>query len=151
MKPLRRPVALKPAFALAVLFASSGLAGCEEEQAVLSPLVGGWRLVQMEYATPETAWSIQEAACHADDVFEYKRGGSYVQYPGAVPCGSSSAPITGDWSLLSDDTTIRLRYDDFAGDYFSEIEELTDDRLVIVFETGGLDGGRFRYTQARAW
>lgn len=134
------------------LLAICGLSSCQEEAAGQQPslLVGGWQVVKVEFGTPDTTWEVRED-CTGDDIDEFTLDGTYTRFPGQVLCPGQSGPSLGGWRLSDDETTIFFTYEGAFGEYETEVVELTDARLVTVFDSGLLDGTRFRYTFNRIW
>jgi hypothetical protein len=137
---------------LSGLLLAACLGGCQEEEAAQSPslLVGGWRVVKVEFDTPETTWTVIQD-CHSDDVFEYTLNGRYARYPGSVLCGGVSEPYVGYWRVSEDEKTLFIRYDIYFGEFETEIVSLDENRVVIIADPELIDGGRYRYTQERVW
>jgi hypothetical protein len=137
---------------LSGLLLAACLGGCQEEEAAQAPslLIGGWQVVKVESDTPDTTWEVRED-CTSDDIDEFTLDGTYTRVPGRVLCEGQSGPLLGGWRISDDETTLFLTYDGIFGEYESEIAELTEARLITVFDSGQLDGTRFRYTYNRIW
>jgi hypothetical protein len=137
---------------LSGLLLAACLGGCQEEEAAQSPslLIGGWQVVKVEFDTPDTTWAVTED-CTSDDVDEFLPDGTYTRFPGRVLCEGQSAPLLGGWRVSDNGATLFNTYEGAFGEYESEISELRDDQLILVYDSGDLAGTRRRYTYDRIW
>lgn len=110
-----------------------------------SKIVGVWTKTKEEIREGNAAWQDVTEDCDLDDTEEYEANGDWALYPGTVTCGSA-AVINGSWTLKANGTKVVYSYDDFEGEFESNIEELTDTKMVLTHSAGDVDNTQYRDT-----
>jgi hypothetical protein len=110
-----------------------------------SKIIGVWQKTKEETREGSAAWEDVTEDCDLDDTEEYEAGGDWALYPGTVTCGSA-AVINGSWSLKANNTKVVYSYDAFEGEFESNIEELTDTKMVLTHSAGDVDDTQYRDT-----
>jgi len=89
--------------------------------------------------------------CYKDDVELYQNNGYWSLDGGKYQCTPGMGIISGAWSLSGDGKRITFTYQEQEGEYYSSIEHLSEERLVLSRFANDLDNTEFRssYTKLR--
>ena len=131
-------------FVLAAFFL---FAGCrKEDQKPENHLLGTWQKTKLESKTATTNWKEMSQPCQLDDLEEYRPNGDWTLFDGANQCSASTGIMRGTWRQEASNTKIVYTYDGYGGEYESTVEELSENKMVLVQSTGQLNGQQIRYT-----
>ena len=111
--------------------------GCEKKP--VKWLSQSWKKDKVEYSTDGINFFEDEIDCSYDDIWFFKKNGDLSISQGIELCGNGS-PSEGDWALLDDEKTIRLTFDEWLGDDFREIMEISKEKLVLQHEVEFVSG-----------
>ncbi|MHA3788623.1 lipocalin family protein [Flavobacterium hauense] len=120
----------------------------EKDDTGNSEIVGVWKKTKEEARQGNEAWEDVTEDCDLDDTEEYEAGGDWTLYPGTVTCGSANV-IKGSWELKANNTKVVYSYDEFEGEFESNIEELTNTKMVLTHSSGDIDDTQYRDTYVK--
>jgi hypothetical protein len=129
-----------------VFIAMAILSSCEKDnnEPKLSPIVGTWETVNYEKKSGLAGtWAkVSDLSCRLDERQVYEKDGRFSQLFG--PCAADNSTVQGTWKLSSDNSVVTYTYTKYKGDFSRKIEKLTDNELVISWDSGSTTGTYFR-------
>lgn len=136
---------------LCFLFIAVTIVSCsddsdEKDSSGNSKIVGVWKKTKEETRQGNEAWEDVTEDCDLDNTEEYEADGDWALYPGTVTCGGNANVINGSWELKANNTKVVYTYDGFQDEFESNIEELTDTKMMLTHSAGDLDDTQYRDT-----
>lgn len=123
------------------------ITSCKKEGIDL--IEGTWHRTKLESRIGSGAWQDETLQCQLDNIEIYEKGGVWKAYDGTNQCSPGNGITTGTWKLTASDTKVIYTYDDYAGEYESTVEELTENSLILTHSSGGISSTQFKTSFTR--
>ncbi|MGZ5242565.1 MAG: lipocalin family protein [Bacteroidia bacterium] len=93
-----------------------------------------WKLVSSEMVLPGGNQPKEIEPCRLDNIWEYKKDGTFALYVGQELCSQTDKTMFGTWDLSADTKQIEYNITGI-GSYADEVVEISSDKMVVKYTT----------------